>query len=113
MEQEICKERKPAKRLTSKRFRSFGYLVAILSMLCCIFVLFVSLVSMQRRLSSIESKLSEVNEELKQVRSKNDAKESSNAVHVRQVRNANPTTTLADLSKRMIALESRSTLRGQ
>ena len=113
MEQEISKERKSAKRLISKRFRSFGSFVAILSMLCCIFVLFVSLVSMQRRLSSVESKLSEISEELKQVRSKNDAKVSSSAVQVRHERNANPTTTLADLTKRMIALEGRSTLRGQ
>ena len=113
MEQEICKERKPAKCLTLKRFRSFGYFVAIFSMLSCIFVLFVSLVSMQRRLSSVESKLSEISEELKQVRSNNDAKEFSSAVHVRQVRNANPTTTLADLTKRMNALEGRFTLRGQ
>ena len=65
MEQEACKERKSAKCLTSKRFHSFGYFVAILSMLSCIFVLFLSLVSMQRRLSSVESKLSEISEELK------------------------------------------------
>ena len=112
MEQEIIKER-PAKCLTSKRFRSFVYFVATLSMLSCIFVLFVSLVSMQRRLSLVESKLSEISEEPKQVRFKNDAKESSSAIHVRHERNANPTATLADLTKRIIALESRSTLRGQ
>ena len=113
MEQQISKERKPAKCLTSKRFRSFVFFVAILSMLSCIFVLFVSLVSVQRRLSLVEGKLSEISEELKQIRSDNDAKESSSAVHVRQVRNANPTTTLADLTKRMNALEGRFTLRGQ
>ena len=114
MEQEISKERISAKCLTLKRFRSFVYFVAILSMLSCIFVLFVSLVSMQRRLSSVERKLSEISEELKQVRSRNDAKVSSSAVQVRRhERNANPTTTLADLTKRMIALEGRSTLRGQ
>ena len=113
MEQEISKERKPAKCLTSKRFRSIVYFVAILSILCCIFVLFASLVSMQRRLSLVESKLSEISKELKEVRSKNDAKESSSAVQVRHERNANPATTLADLTKRMIALEGRSTLRGQ
>ena len=113
MEQEISKERKSARCLTLKRFRSFVYFVVILSMLSCILVLFVSLVSMQRRLSLVESKLSEISEELKQVRSNNDAKVSSSVVQVRHERNANPTTTLADLTKRMIALEGRSTLRGQ
>ena len=113
MEQEISEERKPAKCLTSKRFRSFVYFVAILSMLSCIFVLLVLVVSMQRRLSLVERKFSEISEELKQVRFKNDAKESSSAIHVRHERNANPTATLADLTKRMIALEGRSTLRGQ
>ena len=113
MEQEISKERESAKCLTLKRFRSFVYFVAIVSMLSCILVLFVSLVSMQRRLSLVESKLSEISLELKQVWSNNDAKVSSSAVLVRHERNANPTTTLADLTKRMIALEGRSTLRGQ
>jgi len=64
-------------------------------------------------MSLLESKLSEISEELKQVRSKDDAKESTSAIHVRHERNANPTTTLADLTKRIIALEGRSTLRGQ
>jgi len=64
-------------------------------------------------MSLLESKLSEISEELKQVRFKNDAKESSSAVHVRHKRNANPTMTLADLTERIIALESRSTLRGR
>ena len=113
MEQEISKERKLAKCFTSKQFRSFVYFVAILSMLSCILVLFVSLVSIQRRLSLVESKLSKISEELKQVRSKSDAKESSSAIHVRHERNANPETTLADLTKRMMALEGRTTLRSQ
>ena len=113
MEQEISKERNFAKCFTSKRFRSFAYFVTILGMLSCIFVLFVALESMQRRLSLVESKLSEISEELKQVRSKNDAKESSSAIHIRHERNINPTATLADLTKRIIALEGRSTLRGQ
>ena len=70
---------------------------------------------MQRRMSLLESKLSEISEELKQVRSNDDAKESTSAIHVRHERNANPTTTLADLTKRkrIIALEGRSTQRGQ
>ena len=113
MEEEIRKGRKPAKGLTSERFRYFVYFVAILSMLSCIVFLSVSLVSMQRRMSLLESKLSEISEELKQVQSKSDAKESISAVHMRHERNANPTTTLADLTKRIIALEGRSTLRGQ
>lgn len=113
MEQEISKEQKPAKCLTPERFRWFLYFVAILSMLSCIVVLFVSLMSMQRRISLVESKLSEVSKELKQVRSKNEAKESSSVVHVRLERKANPTTSLADLTKRIIALEGSSSLRGQ
>jgi len=112
MEEEIREKRKPAKCLTSERFRYFMHFVAILSMFSCIVFLFVSLVSMQRRMSLLESKLSEISEELNQVRSKNDVKESFGAVHVRNERNANPTTTLADLTTRIIALEGRSTLRG-
>ena len=62
----------------------------------------------------VENTLSEISEELKQLRSKNEAKESPSAAHVRRERNANPTTvTLADLTKRIIALESRSSFRGK
>ena len=113
MEQELSKERKPANRLTLERFRCFVYFVAIACMLSCIVVLFVSLVSMEKRMALVENKLSEISEELKQIRSKNDAKESLSAVLVRHERNANPTTTLSELTKRIIALESRSTFRGQ
>jgi len=63
-------------------------------------------------MSLLESKLSEISEELKQVQSKSDAKESISAVHIRHERNANPTTTLAHLTKRIIALEGGSTHRG-
>ena len=113
MEQELSKERKPANRnLMSEGFRSFVHFGAIVCMICCFVILFVSLVSMERRMALVESKLSEISKELKQSPSKNDAKESLSAVHVRHERNANPTTTLSDLTKRIIALESRSTLRG-
>lgn len=113
MEQEISKERQPAKCLTD-RLRRVAYFVAIVCILFGFVIQFVSLVSMQRRMALFESKLSEISEELlKQARSKTDAKESSSAVHVRHERNANPTTTLADLTKRIIALEGRSTFRGQ
>ena len=115
MEQELLsKERKTTNRLTtSEKFRCFVYFLAIACMFSCIVVLFVSLVSMERRVALVENMLSEISEELKQIRSKNDAKESPSDVHVRHERNANPTTTLANLTKRIIALEGRSTFRGQ
>lgn len=114
MEQELRKEQKPASRLKLERFRCFVYFVAIVCMISCIVVLFISLVSVQRRMALVENTLSEISEELKQLRSKNEAKESPSAVHVRRERNANPTTmTLADLTKRIIALESRSSFRGE
>jgi len=112
-QQELSKERKPANRLLSERFRCFVYFVAIACMISCIVVLFISLVSVQRRMVLVENTLSEISEEMKQLRSKNEAKESPSAVHVRHGRNANPTTTLADLTKRIIALESRSSFRGK
>lgn len=112
MEHEISKEQQPAKCLTD-RLRCVVYSVAIVCVLFGFVILFVSLVSMQRRMALFESKVREISEELKQARSKTDAKESSSAVHVRHERNANPTTSLADLTKRIIALEGRSTFRGQ
>jgi len=112
-QQELSKERKPANRLLSERFRCFVYFVAIACMISCIVVLFISLVSVQRRMVLVENTLSEISEEMKQLRSKNEAKESPSAVHVRHGRNANPTTTLADLTKRIIVLESRSPFRGK
>lgn len=112
-QQELSKERKPANRLLSERFRCFVYFVAIACMISCIVVLFISLVSVQRRMVLVENTLSEISEEMKQLRSKNEAKESPSAVHVRHGRNANPTTTLADLTKRIIALESKSSFRGK
>lgn len=112
-QQELSKERKPANRLLSERFRCFVYFVAITCMISCIVVLFISLVSVQRRMVLVENTLIEISEEMKQLRSKNEAKESPSAVHVRHGRNANPTTTLADLTKRIIALESRSPFRGK
>ena len=114
MEQELSKERKPASRLKLERFRCFVYFVATACMISCIVVLFVSLVSVQRRMAVVENTLSEIAEELKQLRSKNEAKESPSAGHIRRGRNANPTTvTLDDLTKRIIALESRSSFRGK
>ena len=103
MEQELNKERKPANRkLLTEGFRSFVHFGAVVCMISCLVILFVSLVSMERRVALLESKLSEISEN-----SKNGVKESPSAVHVRRERNVNPTTTLSDLSKRLIALESR------
>ena len=103
MEQESSKERKPANRnFMREGFRSFVYFAGIVCMISCFVILFVLLVSMERRVTLLESKLSEISEN-----SKNGVKESPNAVHVRRERNANPTTTLSDLTKRLIALESR------
>jgi len=113
MEQELSKKRKPASSLPPQRFRSFVYLVAIACMISCIVVLFVSLVSVQRRMGLVENTLSEISEELKQLRSKNENKGSPSALHVRLGRNANPTTTMADLTKRIISLEKRSSFRGK
>ena len=114
MEQELSKGRKPASRLTSERFRCFMYFVAITCMISCIVALFVSQVSMEKRVALVESTLREISKELKQLRAKiNGAKESPSALHVRRERNANPTTTLTDLTKRIIALEGRSSFRGQ
>ena len=114
MEQDLSKERKPASRLKLEQFRCFVYFVGIGCMISCIVGLFVSLVSVQRRMAVVENTLSEIAEELKQIRSKNEAKESPSAVHARRRRNVNPTTvTLDDLTKRIIALESRSSFRGK
>ncbi|KAL9965212.1 hypothetical protein ACROYT_G028983 [Oculina patagonica] len=103
MEQESSKERKPANRSVSERFRCFVYFVAIACILTCIVVLFVSLVSMERRLALIESKVREISEELKHGPS---VKES--LISERHKRSANPTTSLSDLTKRLIALETRT-----
>lgn len=114
MEQELSKGRKSASRLTSERFRCFVYFVAIACMISCIVVLFVLQVSIERRVALVESTFREISNEFKQIRAKiDDAKESPSALHVRRERNAKPTTTLADLTKRIVALEGRSSFRGQ
>jgi len=103
MEQELSKERKAANRnLVTEGCRSFVHFGAIVCIISCFVILFVSLVSMERRVALLESNLSEISEN-----SKNSVKESLSAVHARDKRNANPTTTLSDLTKRLIALESR------
>ena len=103
MEQELNKERKPANRnLMTEGFRSFMHFGAIVCMICCLVILFVLLVSMERRVALLESKLSEISQN-----SKNGVKESLSAVHVRHKRDVDPAKTLSDLTKRLIALESR------
>lgn len=107
MEQELNKEHKPANRnLMFEGFRSFVHFGAIVCMISCLVILFVLLVSMERRVALLESKLSELSE-----KSKNGVKEPLSAAHARRERNVNPTTTLSDLTKRLIALESRSVRR--
>ena len=105
MEQELYKERKPSNRLTSERFRCFVYFVVIACLLSCIVVLFVSLVSMEKRFALFDSKFAEISKELKNLRSEIDAERSPSVARLK--RSANPTTSLSDLNKRLIALESR------
>ena len=96
---------KPVNRLTSERFRIFVYFVAIVCVLTSIVVLFVSLASIERRFASFESKLDEISKEMKTIRSEIDAEKSLSSE--RHKRNVNPTTSLSDLTKRLIALEGR------
>ena len=105
MEQELNKERKPANRLTSERFRIFVYFVVIACVLTCFVVLFVSLASIEKRFASFESKLGEISKKLETLRSKINAEKLLSSERHR--RNVNPTTSLADLTKRLIALEGR------
>ena len=105
MEQELSKERKPANRLMSERFRIFVYFVVIACVMTCFVVLFVSMASIEKRFASFESKLGEISKELKTMRSKIDKEESLSSERHR--RNVNPTTSLSDLTKRLIALEGR------
>ena len=102
MEQESGKERKPANRLTSERFRLFVYFVAIACVLTSIVVLFVSLASIERR---FQSKLDEISKEMKTIRSEIDAEKLLSSE--RHKRNINPSTSLSDLTNRLIALEGR------
>ena len=105
MEQESTKELKRWNRLTSEQFRCFVYFVVIACLLSCIVVLFVSMMSIETRLTAFDSKFSEISNELESIRSKIDAERSLNAA--RRKRSAKPTTSLSDLTKRLIALESR------
>ena len=103
MEQELNKEQNPANRnLLTRGFLSFVHFGTIVCMICCLVILFVLLVSMERRVALLESKLSEISQN-----SKNGVKESRSAVHVRHKRNFDPAETLSDLTKRLVALESR------
>ena len=105
MEQELSKERKPVNRLTSERFRIFVYFVVIACVLTCFVVLFVSLASIEKRFALFESKLSEISKKLETMRSEVNAEKL--LVSERHRRNVNPTTSLSDLTKRLIALEGR------
>ena len=101
MEQESTEERKPGNRkLMSDGFCSFAHFMAIVCIISCLVILFVSLTAMERRVTLLESKFSEISEN-----SKNGVKEGD--LHVRHERNANPTSTLSALTKRLISLESR------
>ncbi|KAJ7381752.1 hypothetical protein OS493_039220 [Desmophyllum pertusum] len=109
MEQESNKAREPAKRLTSERIRCLVYFVAIACMLSCIVFLSVSLVSMKRRLGLVESKLSVISEELQELkRSRTENNMEGSLSAARPKRSANPTTSLSDLTKRVIAVESKA-----
>ncbi len=107
MEQEFSKERKPAISLMSKRFRFFVCFVAIACVFSCTAILFfslISLVSVQRRLALVESKLDAISEKFEQSPPEVDTKDSPIARHKRS---ADPLNSLADLSKRPMALEIR------
>ncbi len=99
MEQELSKERKPAISLMSRRFRFFVCFVAIACVFSCTAILFfslTSLVSVQRRLALVESKLDAISEKFEQ-----------SSPIARHKRSADPLNSLADLSKRLLALEIR------
>ncbi len=107
MEREFSKERKPTISLMSKRFRFFVCFVAIACVSSCTAILFfslTSLVSVQRRLALVESKLDAISEKFEQSPPEVDTKDSPIARHKRR---ADPLNSLADLSKRLMALEIR------
>ncbi|XP_078380371.1 uncharacterized protein LOC144663339 isoform X9 [Oculina patagonica] len=106
MEQEPSKERKPANRSTSERFRFVVHFVTIAFVLLCIVVIFVSLISIERRVTLFKSELNEISKEIRSIRSEIDAKKSLS--FERGKRSANPTTSFSDLTKRLTALETRT-----
>ncbi len=107
MEQESdsIKKRKPANRLTSERFRFVVYFVAIAIMLSCVVIMFVSLVSIEKRVALFKSELNEISKELRGIKSEVDAKKSLSSE--RHKRSAKPTTSLSDITKRLAVLETR------
>ncbi|XP_078380372.1 uncharacterized protein LOC144663339 isoform X10 [Oculina patagonica] len=106
MERKSNMERKPGNRSTSERFRFVAYFVAIACLFSCIVVLFVLVLSMERRSALYENNFVEIFKELKSIRSEFDAEKSFSAA--RHKRSASPTTSLSDITKRLAALETRT-----
>ena len=90
---------KSSKCFPFERFRSFMYFVAILCVLSSIVYLFVAFVSMKKQLDDVKSELSTISKE-----SETHLGEKTLARHKRTT---NTQVNLSDLSKRIIALESR------
>lgn len=84
----------------------FTLCVLIVGLIACVAFQFVTLISMERRLVSVELKYNEISKE-RSNHSWLETETSRLLSSSRQKRNTDPTNSLSDLTKRLIALEER------
>lgn len=84
----------------------FTLCVLIVGLIVCVAFQFVTLISMERRLVSVELKYNEISKE-RSNHSWLETETSRLLSSSRQTRNTDPTNSLSDLTKRLIALEER------
>ena len=106
MEKIPDKERKPDQRYSLAKLGSPLLVVVIVGLIACVIFQFITLASTERRLKEVEKKLNEISKKRSEY-TQSEMETNGLLSSSRHRRSANPKTNLSDLSKKLVALESR------
>ena len=106
MEKIPDKERKPDQRYSLAKLGSPLLVVVIVGLIACVIFQFTTLASTERRLKEVEKKLNEISKKRSEY-TQSEMETNGLLSSSRHRRSANPKTNLSDLTKKLVALESR------
>ena len=106
MEKIPDKERKPDQRHPLAKLASPLLVVVIAGLIACVIFQFITLASTERRLKEVEKKLNEISKKRSEY-TQSEMETNGLLSSSRHRRSANPKTNLSDLTKKLVALESR------
>ena len=106
MEKIPDKERKPDQRYPLAKLASPLLVVVIAGLIACVIFQFITLASTERRLKEVEKKLNEISKKRSEY-TQSEMETNGLLSTSRHRRSANPKTNLSDLTKKLVALESR------